>query len=1287
LKMRLRALILREPFSFSVDSMTDDAVSGWAFDLARPHRTIRVNVFIDQVRVSSALADSHRRDLEQAGFGDGKHAFRISLSGIVPQQYFGSWNAQATFNGRGEPSLDICFAASDRTADKVLLSPNAAAETGPQSQGAIQTISAPVISGWAFNPAEPWASVDCTVLIDNSHVAAVVANLPNEAVGAPQDLGAGRHGFAVAIPIQYLDGGDHYVQVRTTSADLAPAIQPFNSKLFMAEGHVNGIFGLQVRGWAWFVHRPEQKVELRVTVNDEYSFAVTADQFREDLNAAEKAGGWCAFVLDIPPATLKRDVENVVRVEYAHSGRLVPQGRRVFECPASLQGIAAQYETGYRPTYEPPSGFRRRQDYFDFERAISFLTHVRTPDRQPTTYPLVSIVMPAWNRASLIAGAVESVLRQDYQNWELIIVDDGSDDGTLDVVSALTHDPRVRVTEIAHGGVSAARNAGLEASRGALIAYLDTDNRWVEHYLSTMVRVLERDSLDAVYSAMKVVGDDRVYYRCADFDWDALLDQNYIDLNVFMHTTALYSRLGGFDISLRRMVDWDLILRYTRTGAVGYAPFVGAEYDDRNDKPRISRDESKSYAFRVIDKHLIDWIGEEERITVRVAGRVSIVIPTLDNIEFTEQCVRSVLANSPSQNFEVIVVDNGGAPHTRQRLIDLAALAPYAVRIVSNPRNLNFAIGCNLGAAHSTGEYLVFLNNDTQVTKGWLDPLIEPLASHTDIRGVQPMLLYGDGTVQCAGQSFSRYSPLPFHLFQGLSMRDPLVNAARMLSSVTAACVSMRAGEFVRVRGFDPIFVNGCEDTDLCLRMIAEFGGAFRYSPESKVYHFESKTMGRLSSIALNRKVFCERWEARTPVDDEAILAHDGMVAFGYDRDVAGKGEPAIFRARPMKGVHLLATVKNILVVKPSGIGNMIMFLPALNALRRMLPDAKVTVLCFRAEAELMAGLADSVITIGKDPETGAPYREELDRAISHRHFDLAIYPPFTSVGSPSPGMRKGIRLHLVHPNVNFELRHEIEHNMDMVRMLGYVGPVSAPALDAPDAQSLPGVSDPYLAFHVGASGTSHMQRKKWPLASWAAVMEHASRSYNIVLVGGAGEEADIEGLLPLLSSRTRDKCRSVCGQLSLHATAGVLKSAAAVLTNDSGIMHLAAALDCPIVAVFGPTSATKNGPVTATAPVMVVRVDVPCGPCFADRIKLLECTDQICLSGVTPAHVTSALERVLSGNSQLAASDLAYDPARGRDQRSQTATGEGAGGAALPSLAARPRSGQIPTAAPASPD
>ena len=223
------------------------------------------------------------------------------------------------------------------------------------------------------------------------------------------------------------------------------------------------------------------------------------------------------------------------------------------------------------------------------------------------------------------------------------------------------------------------------------------------------------------------------------------------------------------------------------------------------------------------------------------APAVSIVIPVFNQLHFTRQCLTSLENCSEPGQYEVIVIDDASHDGTEDALRTLAGVKPW-LRYFRNPANRGFAASCNQGAVLSQGNYLLFLNNDTLVTPGWLPPLVEVLESQPDIGIVGPKLLFPDGTVQHCGKVWGDHQTPrshPDHLYYREPGDAAHVNRSRDYQVVTGACMLLRRAEFFRYGPFDEQYENGWEDDDLCYAF-REQGMRIHYCSASTVVHFQS---------------------------------------------------------------------------------------------------------------------------------------------------------------------------------------------------------------------------------------------------------------------------------------------------------------------------------------------------------------------------------------------------------------------------------------------------------------
>lgn len=540
---------------------------------------------------------------------------------------------------------------------------------------------------------------------------------------------------------------------------------------------------------------------------------------------------------------------------------------------------------------------RRTTPIWQKEREHSWLSSLPSHREWPgiAESPQFTIVMPAWNRAEMIARAVQSVLAQTCPSWELIIVDDGSEDDTAAIAESFAAtDARITVIRGEHRGVSEARNAGLAGARGSLVAFLDTDNIWLPEYLETMARGMRSSGALAAYAGIKIRGGTDVTYRVFDGDLDHLLVLNHIDLNVLVVDREIAQDLK-FDVELRRWVDHDFAIRVAHRTDLHFMPFIACVYDTQNRvQNRISTREPDAWQWVVLGKHLIDW--EAAAHVERHRGRVSVIIPTYQDWKLTQRAVSSVLAHTEEHDFEIILIDNGSRALIGSTLEQLFA-SDERVRYHRLPRNMNFGLGSNYGVTLATGEYVCFLNNDSEVRPGWMDALVQHL-DRPEVRGVQPLLLYPDESIETAGTVFVARDAIPCHFLTGLPPEDAASAAGEQFSAVTAACLVMRTADVIAVKGFDPHYVNGMEDVDLCLRSIESLGGWFVVDPTVRVTHHNSDTPGRHRSRSENRRLLRQRWTGRWPALDTQKFAKAGLqiAALGGDVDWVPLPQPTIVR-------------------------------------------------------------------------------------------------------------------------------------------------------------------------------------------------------------------------------------------------------------------------------------------------------------------------------------------------------------------------------------------------------
>jgi O-antigen biosynthesis protein len=242
--------------------------------------------------------------------------------------------------------------------------------------------------------------------------------------------------------------------------------------------------------------------------------------------------------------------------------------------------------------------------------------------------------------------------------------------------------------------------------------------------------------------------------------------------------------------------------------------------------------------------------------------RVSVIIPVHGELAYTLACLRSITQRAAAAAFEVIVVDDASPDDSAQALAGIAGL-----RLIVNPRNLGFIGSCNAGAAAARGEFLLFLNNDTQVTSGWLDALLRCFAERADCGIAGSRLVYPDGRLQEAGGLvFADGSCWTTGRFEPRDV--PLFRCRREVDYVSGASLLIRRDVFVRAGGFDARYAPAYyEDADLAFA-VRGLGLRVYYEPASTVIHCEGISAGTDIDRGMkrhqrpNRAKFIGKWTA-----------------------------------------------------------------------------------------------------------------------------------------------------------------------------------------------------------------------------------------------------------------------------------------------------------------------------------------------------------------------------------------------------------------------------------------
>lgn len=518
------------------------------------------------------------------------------------------------------------------------------------------------------------------------------------------------------------------------------------------------------------------------------------------------------------------------------------------------------------------------QDEFDYDAWFrrNRISQKELNEQRQHTFayvPKISIIVPTFNTPKqLLIEMIESVRNQSYENWELCIAD-GSDESSETrklIQNYVSEDTRIKSIYLNQNyGISGNTNKALELVTGEYTALFDHDDVLELNALYEIVNHLQDTKYDIIYTDEDKLNNETQCYEDpnikSDYNEDLLLSHNYIT-HFFVVRTDIIQSVGGFNSEYDGAQDYDVILKCVeKTNLIYHIPKV--LYHWRMHEGSTALDpESKMYCYiageKAIQAHLdrMDikatvkmrekpyWGLYHVQYEIKDNPLVSIIIPNYDHKDVLKTCIDSLFNVNTYQNIEIIIVENNSKKQeTFDYYKELQATYPNIKAVTWKGTEFNFSAINNYGVKQSHGEYVLFLNNDTQIINP--DSIKEMLGicMREDVGIVGAKLLYEDNTIQHAGVvlGFAGYAR---HVLNGLDgLKDPGYMMRLQVncdySAVTAACMMTKKSVFETVHGFDENFKVACNDIDYCLK-VRKQNMLVVYNAFSLWHHFESKSRG-----------------------------------------------------------------------------------------------------------------------------------------------------------------------------------------------------------------------------------------------------------------------------------------------------------------------------------------------------------------------------------------------------------------------------------------------------------
>ncbi len=493
---------------------------------------------------------------------------------------------------------------------------------------------------------------------------------------------------------------------------------------------------------------------------------------------------------------------------------------------------------------------------------------VRQREADTTGWPKISILTPVYNpNLQFFDEMLASVIAQSYPNWELCLIDASDDPAPNREVLSKHQDERIVYGMAENGGISKNTNAAAAKASGHYFAFLDHDDILSPNAMYEMARAIFSTSAAFLYSDEALFEKDyknpTTGHFKPDYSPQYLLNCNYIGHLVAVKRDVFFE-VGQLDPECDGAQDHDLNLRVLdKEEKAVHIQKVLYYWRQHADSTSVSAD-AKPYAAeagkRAIQKHLarkeIRGMVEDGKFpgtykvnyAIKALPLVSVIIPNSEHTSDLHRCISSIYARTSWRQFEIIVVENNSKTvDTFQYYTKLADDNPNcSVMVYEEGGGFNFSKICNFGRTGARGEYLLFLNNDTEViTPDWMSEMLQ-LCQLDDVGAVGALLYYPDNTVQHAGviTGLGGYAGHSHKYAQrehsGYMFRQACVQE---VSAVTGACMMVKAKAFDKVGGFDAAFTVAYNDVDLCLRL-GRRGLSVLFTPYAELYHHESKSRG-----------------------------------------------------------------------------------------------------------------------------------------------------------------------------------------------------------------------------------------------------------------------------------------------------------------------------------------------------------------------------------------------------------------------------------------------------------
>lgn len=488
--------------------------------------------------------------------------------------------------------------------------------------------------------------------------------------------------------------------------------------------------------------------------------------------------------------------------------------------------------------------------------------------------PKFSIVIPTYNgNVNQFYECIDSIAAQTYNNLELCIYDDASTDQQFQqALDELPNKYKKLAIKIKVGnenkGIALATNNAIALATGDYVSFMDQDDFLdLEAFSNIASSILDNKSTpkliytDEDHIDQKGSHCDPIYKP--DYSPTTLKSSNYIN-----HLTTILKsegdKIGWLRSQFDGAQDYDLVLRITeacKPDEIVHIPEILYHWR-KSDQSIANRPEAKKYVYQAAKHALEDYLQRNDlQASVENGHRigtykikynlckeplVSIIIPFKDQKEVLETCITSLLNNTSYKNYEVLLMSNNSQEDDTITYCKELSVSNDNVKFIEHNFPFNYSQINNVAVKNSKGEYLLFLNNDTEsINSNWLTEMVA-IIQQEPVGAVGAKLLYPNKTIQHAGIILGMNGNAGYI---NKSVQDEVYDGYYMgitknVIACTGACLMTSRSLFDKLNGFDEeLFKVNFNDVDYCLK-VYDAGKEIVYCPDAMLYHHESYTRG-----------------------------------------------------------------------------------------------------------------------------------------------------------------------------------------------------------------------------------------------------------------------------------------------------------------------------------------------------------------------------------------------------------------------------------------------------------